>query len=83
MVDYGAYGDGTTDDTAAINLPISGGNRCGEGCLSSAKAAVVYFPLGRFSPPQLMSLQADFIKVHIALHPQSSCITMLGSLDTL
>ncbi|EFX00554.1 glycoside hydrolase family 55 protein [Grosmannia clavigera kw1407] len=47
--DYGAVGDGVTDDTAAINLAISDGNRCGEGCSSSTTApALVYFPPGTY-----------------------------------
>ncbi|KAJ0420535.1 pectate lyase superfamily protein-domain-containing protein [Aspergillus carlsbadensis] len=47
--DFGAVGDGTTDDTAAINEAISSGNRCGLGCDSSTtKPAVVYFPSGTY-----------------------------------
>ena len=46
--DYGAVGDGITDDTAAINLAISNGNRCAPGnCSSSTRTpATVYFPAG-------------------------------------
>ncbi|PNY22823.1 Glucan 1,3-beta-glucosidase [Tolypocladium capitatum] len=48
--DYGAKGDGVTDDTAAINAAITdGGNRCGRGCDSSTVApAIVYFPSGTY-----------------------------------
>lgn len=47
--DYGATGDGSTDDTAAINLAISSGNRCGSGCNSSTTSpAIVYFPPGTY-----------------------------------
>lgn len=48
-MDYGAKGDGVTDDTAAINAAIQDGNRCGSGCNStSAYQAVVYFPSGTY-----------------------------------
>ncbi|ATY60133.1 glucan 1,3-beta-glucosidase [Cordyceps militaris] len=47
--DYGARGDGTSDDTAAINAAISDGNRCGQGCDSSTTTpALVYFPQGTY-----------------------------------
>ncbi|CAN8097707.1 unnamed protein product [Discula destructiva] len=48
--DYGAVGDGVTDDTAAINNAIkAGGNRCYEGCESTTTTpAVVYFPSGTY-----------------------------------
>ncbi|KAF4119285.1 Glycoside hydrolase family 55 [Geosmithia morbida] len=48
--DYGATGDGSTDDTAAINKAITdGGNRCGEGCDSTTTTpALVYFPAGTY-----------------------------------
>ncbi|KAI1881109.1 hypothetical protein JX265_001349 [Neoarthrinium moseri] len=48
--DYGARGDGVTDDTAAINAAITaGGNRCGKGCESTTQTpAVVYFPAGTY-----------------------------------
>ncbi|KAJ9477329.1 Glycoside hydrolase [Pseudozyma hubeiensis] len=47
--DFGAKGDGTTDDTAAINQAISQGGRCGQGCESSTNSpALVYFPPGTY-----------------------------------
>ncbi|PCH43394.1 glycoside hydrolase family 55 protein [Wolfiporia cocos MD-104 SS10] len=47
--DYGATGDGYTDDTDAINAAISYGNRCGQGCGSSTTTpAVVFFPQGTY-----------------------------------
>lgn len=48
--DYGAKGDGVSDDTNAINAAISAGNRCAPGsCQSSTLTpAVVYFPAGTY-----------------------------------
>ncbi|KAM6526030.1 hypothetical protein FSOLCH5_002161 [Fusarium solani] len=47
--EFGAKGDGKTDDTAAINKAISDGARCGETCHSSTiSPAVVYFPPGTY-----------------------------------
>lgn len=48
--DFGAKGDGVTDDTNAINAAISSGNRCAPGsCQSSTTTpAVVYFPAGTY-----------------------------------
>lgn len=48
--DFGARGDGVTDDTNAINAAISAGNRCaGGGCESSTiTPAVIYFPRGTY-----------------------------------
>lgn len=50
VMDYGAKGDGSTDDTAAINAAISAGNRCTPGsCVSTTTTpAVVYFPAGTY-----------------------------------
>ncbi|KAL2208244.1 beta-1,3-glucanase [Sarocladium strictum] len=48
--DYGAKGDGSTDDTVAINAAITaGGGRCGDGCDSSTTTpALVFFPPGTY-----------------------------------
>ncbi|EPS25377.1 putative exo-beta-1,3-glucanase [Penicillium oxalicum 114-2] len=47
--DFGAKGDGSTDDTVAINEAISSGGRCGKGCDSSTiTPALVYFPPGTY-----------------------------------
>ncbi|KAK2616513.1 hypothetical protein QQS21_000556 [Conoideocrella luteorostrata] len=47
--DYGAKGDGSSDDTAAINNAITDGQRCGQGCDSSTTTpALVYFPPGTY-----------------------------------
>lgn len=42
-------GDGVTDDTAAIQLAISDGGRCGANCGgSTVYPATVYFPSGTY-----------------------------------
>lgn len=48
--DYGAKGDGITDDTAAINRAMTDGNRCAPSyCESSTiTPAIVYFPSGTY-----------------------------------
>lgn len=49
VMDFGAKGDGVTDDTAAINEAISSGGRCGQNCESSTVTpALVYFPAGTY-----------------------------------
>jgi glucan 1,3-beta-glucosidase len=57
-------GDGSTDDTAAINSAISSGNRCGNGCDSSTVTpAIVYFPAGTYivSRPIVQYYYTQFI----------------------
>jgi len=50
VMDFGAKGDGVTDDSAAINAAISSGGRCGQGCDSSTTTpALVYFPPGTYA----------------------------------
>jgi hypothetical protein len=47
--DFGAKGDGVTDDRKAIQDAIKAGSMCGEGCYStSTKMAVIYFPPGTY-----------------------------------
>lgn len=49
--DFGAKGDGVTDDAPAINAAISSGGRCAPGsCASSTTTpAIVYFPPGTYN----------------------------------
>lgn len=48
--DFGAKGNGVADDTVAINLAISSGDRCAPGSCNSSTTtpAVVYFPAGTY-----------------------------------
>ncbi|RDW83246.1 glycoside hydrolase family 55 protein [Coleophoma crateriformis] len=62
--DYGAVGDGSTDDTAAINKAITDGSRCGQGCDSSTVTpALVYFPPGTYaiSAPLVQLYYTQFV----------------------
>ena len=46
---FGAKGDGVTDDTAAINAAIAYGGSCMENCASSStKGTFIYFPPGTY-----------------------------------
>ncbi|KAL9027754.1 MAG: hypothetical protein Q9196_003767 [Gyalolechia fulgens] len=68
--DFGAKGDGNTDDTEAINKAISTGNRCGQGCDSSTVTpALVYFPPGTYlvSRPLVQLYYTQFIGDAISL----------------
>jgi glucan 1,3-beta-glucosidase len=61
---YGAKGDGTTDDTDAINSAIADQNRCGQGCDSSTiTPAIIYFPPGTYlvSKPIVQYYYTQFI----------------------
>ncbi|KAK4998198.1 hypothetical protein LTR66_002539 [Elasticomyces elasticus] len=62
--DYGAKGDGITDDTDAINNATADGFRCGLGCDSSTTTpAIIYFPPGTYmvSAPLIMYYYTQFI----------------------
>ncbi|KAF3902986.1 hypothetical protein ABW20_dc0106112 [Dactylellina cionopaga] len=62
--DYGAVGDGVTDDTNAINAAASAGGRCEGNCGSSSiLGAVVYFPSGTYkiSKPIFQHYYTQFI----------------------
>lgn len=68
--DFGAKGDGSTDDTEAINNAISTGNRCGQGCDSSTTTpALIYFPPGTYvvSKPLIQLYYTQFIGDAISL----------------
>lgn len=61
---YGAKGDGNTDDTAAIQAAINAGGRCGQGCDSTTtQPALVYFPPGTYkvSSPLVVLYQTQLI----------------------
>ncbi|KAL8858143.1 MAG: hypothetical protein Q9178_005320 [Gyalolechia marmorata] len=68
--DFGAKGDGNTDDTEAINTAISTGNRCGQGCDSSTVTpALVYFPPGTYivSKPIIQYYYTQFVGDAVSL----------------
>lgn len=47
--EWGAKGDGVTDDWAAIDEAMRAGGRCGPDCKSTTtKQAIVYFPPGTY-----------------------------------
>ncbi|KAI0407244.1 glycoside hydrolase family 55 protein [Xylaria palmicola] len=71
--DYGAKGDGTTDDTAAIQRAISDGNRCAPGaCASSSTTnAIVYFPAGTYL---VSSSIVSYYATHLVGNPNSKPI---------
>ncbi|KAF2266470.1 pectin lyase-like protein [Lojkania enalia] len=62
--DFGAKGDGVSDDTDAINNAVLEGQRCGEGCDSSTTTpAIVYFPPGTYvvSKPIIQYYYSQFV----------------------
>ncbi|KAF7862760.1 hypothetical protein EAF04_007632 [Stromatinia cepivora] len=75
--DFGAKGDGSTDDTAAINAAISSGNTCAPGsCLSTTKAqALVYFPAGTYM------VNSTIIQNYgVSLHGNPNCLPVIKAL---
>jgi len=64
VMNYGCRGDGVTDDTACINIAISSGGRCGQGCGSSTtEPALIYFPSGSYvvSTPIIMYYYSQLV----------------------
>ncbi|KAK3291179.1 pectate lyase superfamily protein-domain-containing protein [Chaetomium fimeti] len=71
--DYGAKGDGVSDDTDAINRAISEGKRCGPGCTGSTKTpGLVYFPPGTY---MVSSPIIDFYYTQLVGNP--GCLPVL------
>lgn len=72
--DFGAKGDGVTDDTVAINNAISSGDRCAPGSCGSSTTtpAVVYFPNGTYlvSNPGII----DYYYTQIIGNPIPGCV---------
>ncbi|KAF2862914.1 glycoside hydrolase family 55 protein [Piedraia hortae CBS 480.64] len=64
VTQYGAKGDGSSDDTQAINKAMLDGNRCLKQCNSSTTSqAIVYFPPGQYkvSKPIVMPYYTQVI----------------------
>jgi glucan 1,3-beta-glucosidase len=62
--DCGAKGDGSTDDTAALNDCVTRGSRCAQGCDSSTTTpAMLYFPPGTYvvSKPIVQLYYTQFV----------------------
>lgn len=80
--DFGAKGDGVTDDTVAINNAISSGNRCAPGsCVSSSTTpALVYFPNGTYlvSNPGII----DYYYTQIIGNPIPGCMPTIKAAST-
>ncbi|KIW04779.1 uncharacterized protein PV09_03968 [Verruconis gallopava] len=68
--DCGAAGDGSTDDTAALNQCIASGNRCGPNCDSSTVTpAILYFPPGTYVVSQPLNMYYYTQMIGDALQP--------------
>lgn len=58
VLDYGAKGDGSTDDTAAINAAITAATAAG---VSGAMGAIVFFPAGKYKVTSTITLSSPVI----------------------
>lgn len=77
--DFGAVGDGVTDDAVAINSAISSGDRCGPGTCSSTTVtpAVVYFPPGTY---MINSSIIDYYYTQLIGNP--NCLPIIRAFPT-
>nr|POE79854.1 glucan 1,3-beta-glucosidase [Quercus suber] len=77
--DFGAKGDGVSDDTAAINSAIASGGRCGPGSCNSTTVtpAVVYFPQGTY---MINSSIIDFYYTQLIGNP--NCLPIIRAFAT-
>ncbi|KAK2013535.1 glucan 1,3-beta-glucosidase [Colletotrichum eremochloae] len=79
--DFGAKGDGSTDDTVAIQAAMDEGNRCGFGCDSSTVTpALVYFPAGTYvvSKPIVMKYYTHMVGDATALPTIKAAASFTG-----
>ncbi|GKT47587.1 glucan 1,3-beta-glucosidase [Colletotrichum spaethianum] len=79
--DYGAKGDGSTDDTVAIQAAMDDGNRCGFGCDSQTTTpALVYFPTGTYvvSKPIVMKYYTHMVGDATALPTIKAAASFAG-----
>ena len=79
--DFGAVGDGKTDDTRAINNAISSGNRCAPGACGSSTVtpAVVYFPTGVY---MVNASIIDYYYTQIIGNPKAGCMPTIRAFAT-
>ncbi|PIA94188.1 Glucan 1,3-beta-glucosidase [Cercospora beticola] len=79
--DFGAKGDGVTDDTRAINSAISSGNRCAPGACGSSTTtpAVVYFPTGIY---MVNASIIDYYYTQMIGNPKPGCMPTIRASTT-
>ncbi|KAF2215448.1 glycoside hydrolase family 55 protein [Cercospora zeae-maydis SCOH1-5] len=79
--DFGARGDGVTDDTRAINNAISSGNRCAPGACGSSTTtpAVVYFPTGVY---MVNASIIDYYYTQMIGNPKPGCMPTIRAAPT-